>query len=72
MAMRDVQPKFEQQCLAGSGVGPGRFEFEKAGSRDGGGDVDEEWNVIVRKVGSRGKGSVGKSICPCKVKEDTI
>ena len=55
--------------LAGPGVGPGRFEFEKVGSRDGGGDVDEEWNVIGRKARSRGKGSVRESICPCKVKK---
>ena len=31
--------------------------------------MDEEWNVIGRKAGSRGKGSVRESICPCKVKK---
>ena len=58
--------------LAGPELGPSCFKFEKVGSRDGGGDVDEERNVIGREAGSRGKGSVGESICPCTVKKDSI
>ena len=53
-------------------AGPARLKFKKIRVWDGGGDVDEKWNVIRRESCARGERGAREGVCPSKVEEDMI
>ena len=65
-------PNGGDNVTAGPQIGPARLKFEKIRAWDGGGDVDEEWDVIGREACARGKRGVRDGVRPSKVKENTI